>query len=154
MLEYKCNREGTHFVDVEPEYNQRVSNCGVETDKPVWAREPSCPACSFEAARDANAVWNILSRGLTELGVGHSEGTSVETAFPAGTAVVPAKRVTEAGTPASRSRRRRRVGSDGSLLHGRRGNVLADVLQLPDVNSAGVDDVTIPAGGYESYSSS
>jgi hypothetical protein len=33
------------------------------------------------------------------LGVGHSEGTPVETALPTGTAVVPAKRVLEAGSP-------------------------------------------------------
>jgi len=70
------------------------------------------------ADRDANAAWNILSRGLTDLGVGHSEGTSpeigdfwcadesqgdsstpVETALPTGTAVVPAKRVVGAGSP-------------------------------------------------------
>ena len=51
-----------------------------------------------EADRDANAAWNILLRGLTDLGVGHSEGTPVETALPAGTAVVSAKRVVEAGS--------------------------------------------------------
>jgi hypothetical protein len=33
------------------------------------------------------------------LGVGHSEETPVETALPTGTTVVPAKRVTEAGSP-------------------------------------------------------
>ena len=44
-------------------------------------------------------AWNALSRGLTKLGVGHSEGTLVETALPTGTAVVPAERVAEAGGP-------------------------------------------------------
>ncbi len=33
------------------------------------------------------------------LGVGHSEGTPVETALPVGTSPVPAKRVLEAGSP-------------------------------------------------------
>jgi len=100
MLEYKCNREGTHFVDVEPEgTTKECANCGVETDKPLWVREHSCPACGFEADRDANAAWNILFRGLSKLGVGHSEGTPVETALPTGTAVVPAQRVVEAGSP-------------------------------------------------------
>ena len=33
------------------------------------------------------------------LGVGHSEGTPVETALPVGTSPVPAKRVVEAGSP-------------------------------------------------------
>ena len=100
MLETKCEREGTHFVEVEPEgTTKECAQCGVETEKPLWVREHSCPACGFEADRDANAAWNILFRGLTDLGVGHSEGTPVETALPAGTTVVPAKRVLEAGSP-------------------------------------------------------
>ncbi|SEO19566.1 putative transposase [Halorientalis persicus] len=100
MLEYKCEREGTHFVEVDPDgTTKECAQCGVETEKPLWVREHSCPACGFKADRDANAACNILSRGLTDLGVGHSEGTPVETALPAGTAVVPAKRVVEAGSP-------------------------------------------------------
>ena len=113
LLEYKCKHEGTHFVEVDPEdTTKECASCGVKTDKPLWVREHSCPACGFEADRDANAAWNILSRGLTDLGVGHSEGTSpgiadfwcanesrsdssppVETALAVGTTVVPAKRV-------------------------------------------------------------
>ncbi|WP_096390597.1 RNA-guided endonuclease InsQ/TnpB family protein [Halopenitus persicus] len=100
MLEYKCEREGTHFVEVEPEgTTKECAQCGVATDKPLWVREHSCPACGLKADRDANAAWNILLRGLTELGVDHSEGTPVETALPADTAVVSAKRVLEAGSP-------------------------------------------------------
>ena len=100
MLEHKCEREGTHFVEVEPAgTTKECASCGVETDKPLWVREHSCPACGFEADRDANAAWNILSRGLSQLGVGHSESTPVETALPTGTSVVPAKRVLEAGSP-------------------------------------------------------
>ncbi|MFD1589522.1 RNA-guided endonuclease InsQ/TnpB family protein, partial [Halorientalis brevis] len=96
MLEHKCERDGTHFVEVAPEgTTKECADCGVETDKPLWVREHSCPACGFKADRDANAACNILSRGLTELGVVHSEGTPVETALPAETAVVPAKRVVE-----------------------------------------------------------
>jgi len=105
MLEYKCDREGTHFVEIDPEdTTKECAQCGVNTDKPLWVREHSCPACGFEADRDANAAWNILSRGLTELGVGHSEGTPVETALPAGTNIVPAKRVVEAGSPCLKER--------------------------------------------------
>ncbi|PSQ48951.1 transposase [Halobacteriales archaeon SW_7_65_23] len=100
MLETKCEREGTHFVEVNPAgTTKECANCGVETDKPLWVREHSCPACGLEADRDANAAWNILSRGLSKLGVGHSEATPVETALPTGTAVVPAKRVVEPGSP-------------------------------------------------------
>jgi putative transposase len=100
MLEHKCQRDGTHFVEVDPEgTTKECAQCGIATEKPLWVREHSCPACGFEADRDANAAWNILSRGLTDLGVGHSEGMPVETALPAETAVVPAKRVLEAGSP-------------------------------------------------------
>ncbi|PSP95259.1 transposase, partial [Halobacteriales archaeon QS_4_62_28] len=99
LLEYKCKREGTHFVEVDPEdTTKECASCGVKTDKPLWVREHSCPACGFEADRDANAAWNILLRGLAKLGVGHSEETPVETALPTGTAVVPAKRVLEPGS--------------------------------------------------------
>jgi putative transposase len=100
LLEYKCKREGTHFVEIDPDgTTKECAQCGVETGKTLWVRDHSCPACGFEADRDANAAWNILSRGLSKLGVGHSESTPVETALPTGTAVVPAKRVVEAGSP-------------------------------------------------------
>ena len=100
MLETKCKREGTHFIEVNPAgTTKECASCGIETDKPLWVREHSCPACGFEADRDANAAWNILSRGLSKLGVGHSEETPVETALPTGAAVVPAKRVVEPGSP-------------------------------------------------------
>ena len=101
MLEYKCEREGTHFIAVEPEgTTKECASCGVSTDKPLWVRKHSCPACGFTADRDENAAWNILSRGLTDVGVGHSESTPVETALPTGTTPVPAQRVLEAGSPA------------------------------------------------------
>ncbi len=83
--------------------------CGVSTEKPLWVREHACPACGFEADRDANAVvrlcltgskiardfataWNILSRGLEDGGVGYSEAAPVETALAVETPV-SAKRV-------------------------------------------------------------
>jgi putative transposase len=100
MLEYKCEREGTHFVAVKPGgTTKECASCGVKTDKPLWLREHSCPSCGFEADRDANAAWNILSRGLEDVGVGHSERTPVETALPTDTNSVSAKRVVEAGSP-------------------------------------------------------
>ncbi|TKX61055.1 RNA-guided endonuclease TnpB family protein, partial [Halorubrum sp. GN12_10-3_MGM] len=99
MLEYKCEREGTHFVAVNPRgTTKECASCGVKTEKPLWMREHSCPACGFEADRDANAAWNILSRGLEEVGVGYSESTPVETALPVDTPV-SAKRVVETGSP-------------------------------------------------------
>ena len=102
MLEYKCEREGTYFVAVRPHgTTKECSQCGVETDKPLWVREHSCPACGFECDRDANAAANILSRGLEDVGVVHPEVTPSETATAAGTGVssVPASRVMEQGSP-------------------------------------------------------
>jgi len=101
MLTYKCKKEGTHFVAVDPaNTTKECASCGAKTEKPLWVREHSCPSCGFEANRDANAAINILSRGLSELqiGMGHSEGTPVETALPMDTPV-SAKRVMEAGSP-------------------------------------------------------
>ncbi|QLD84960.1 IS200/IS605 family element transposase accessory protein TnpB [Natronomonas halophila] len=99
MLEYKCEREGTHLVAVDPKNTTKeCASCGVKTAKPLWVRKHSCPSCGFKADRDANAAWNILSRGLEELGVVHSESTPVETAFPVDTHV-SAKRVIETGSP-------------------------------------------------------
>ncbi|WP_129116720.1 RNA-guided endonuclease InsQ/TnpB family protein [Halegenticoccus tardaugens] len=101
MLEYKCDREGTHFVAVDPRgTTKECSQCGVSTDKPLWVREHSCPSCGFEADRDANAALNIRSRGLDHVGVVHSDSMPVETALATGTESVPAKRVMEAGSPA------------------------------------------------------
>ena len=104
MLEYKCEREGTHYVPVEPAgTTKECAACGVATDKPLWVREHSCPSCGFTADRDANAAWNILSRGLERIGVVHPESTPVETALPVDTAV-SAKRVVEAGSHALKER--------------------------------------------------
>ncbi|RJX47826.1 RNA-guided endonuclease InsQ/TnpB family protein [Halonotius pteroides] len=110
MLSYKCDREGTHFVEVDPAgTTKECASCGVATDKPLWVRKHSCPACGFEMDRDANAAINILSRGFDKLGVVHSEGTTpVETALPmfASDSVsgVDTKRVIETGSPTLKDR--------------------------------------------------
>jgi putative transposase len=107
MLAYKCEREGTHFAAVDPAgTTKECSQCGVETDKPLWVREHSCPACGFEADRDANAAGNILSRGFDDVGVVHPERTPSETATATETDVstVPARRVIEQGSPALNER--------------------------------------------------
>ena len=100
MLEYKCEREGTYFAAVDPRgTTKECSECGVETDKPLWVREHSCPSCGFKTDRDLNAAYNILSRGLDQVGVVHSDSMPAETALPTGTDSVPAKRVLETGSP-------------------------------------------------------
>jgi len=99
MLEYKCDREGTHFVAVDP--------AGTTKECPTVALRPtnrcgyanSCPSCGFESDRDLNAAYNILSRGLTEVGVVHPDSMPAETALPTGIDSVPAKRVLETGSP-------------------------------------------------------
>lgn len=46
LLRYKGDRYGTHVVLVDPAGTTKAcSVCGVETHKPIWAREHSCPAC-------------------------------------------------------------------------------------------------------------
>ena len=79
LLEYKGELYGTHVVQVESEgTTKECARCGVETAKPIWVREHSCPACGFETDRDANAAMNVLQRGFSELGLGWPESTSPE----------------------------------------------------------------------------
>jgi putative transposase len=103
LLEYKADLHGTHVTRVQPEgTTKECAVCGVETVKPIWVREHSCPACSHTEDRDLNAAKNILNRGLKQLGAGRSESTPVQTALPTFTPqreVVDAKRVVEAGSP-------------------------------------------------------
>jgi transposase, IS605 OrfB family, central region len=102
MLEYKGDLYGTHIVQVNPRgTTKECAECGVETDKPLWVREHSCPSCGFEADRDLNASYNVLSRGLRELGLGQTESTPAETATavdPSHRESVPASRVIETGS--------------------------------------------------------
>ena len=106
MLAYKCEREGTHFAAVRSHgTTKECAECGVSTDKPLWVREHSCPACGFEADRDENAAWNVLQRGIDKLaddiGTGNPESTPVETVVPTATAfqTVAANHVAETGSP-------------------------------------------------------
>lgn len=104
VLKHHGQKNGCYIVEVPARGTTKECNkCGVETEKPLWVREHSCPSCGFELDRDWNAALNVLQRGLNKLGVVHSEGTLVET----GTAVdsgesssVFASSVVEAGSPA------------------------------------------------------
>jgi len=60
MLEYKCEREGTHFAEVDPRNTTKACASCVKTDKPLWVRVNTRVPRGFEADRDANAAWNIL----------------------------------------------------------------------------------------------
>ncbi|ELY50209.1 transposase, IS605 OrfB family protein [Natronolimnohabitans innermongolicus JCM 12255] len=100
ILEYKAELYGVHVVQVEPHgMTKECASCGVETKKPIWVREHSCPSCGFECDRDANAALNVLQRGFSKLGLGWPESTPVETALPTDTRVVSAKHVIETGSP-------------------------------------------------------
>ena len=109
LLEYKGDLHGTHVVRVDARgITKECSECGVETWKPIWVREHSCPACGHIEDRDLNAAKNILSRGMQQIGAGRPESTPVQTALPAfsddgrhSAVSVDAKRVVEAGIPAS-----------------------------------------------------
>ncbi|MCL9818563.1 RNA-guided endonuclease InsQ/TnpB family protein, partial [Natronocalculus amylovorans] len=99
LLEYKGDLYGTHVVQVEARgTTKECASCGVETVKPIWVREHSCPSCGFECDRDANASLNVLQRGFSEVGLGWPESTPVETALPTDTHSVSAKRVVETGS--------------------------------------------------------
>ena len=80
LLEYNADLYGCHVVQVEAAgTTKECTACSVETAKPIWVREHSCPACGFECDRDANATMNVLKRGLSELGLEWPEDTPVET---------------------------------------------------------------------------
>ena len=80
LLEYKADLYGCHVKQVEARgTTKKCASCGVETAKPIWVREHSCPACGFETDRDANAAMNVLQRGFSELGLGWPEDTPVQT---------------------------------------------------------------------------
>ncbi len=99
ILEHHCNKHGTHYVEVNPRgTTKECASCGVETEKPLWVREHSCPSCGFEVDRDWNAALNVKWRGLSKLGVVHSKSTPVETATAVGARSVSASRVVETGS--------------------------------------------------------
>jgi putative transposase len=92
-------KNGCHIVEVPPEgTTKRCAKCGVESEKPLWVREHSCPSCGYTADRDENASIEVQRLGLSDLGVefereelfsnngpssnirlGRSESTSVKT---------------------------------------------------------------------------
>lgn len=102
LLDYKADLYGTHVVQVEARgTTKECASCGVETRKPIWVREHSCPACGLECDRDANAALNVLQRGFSAVGSGWPESTPVETALPTDVADfqrVSAKRVVDTGS--------------------------------------------------------
>jgi putative transposase len=101
LLKHHGDKHGCHVVEVGPRgTTKECAACGVETRKPLWVREHSCPACGFELDRDWNASLNVQLRGLSKLGVVHSESTPVETATAVDTRSVSASRVVETGSPA------------------------------------------------------
>jgi len=110
LCEYKADLYGTVFERVDARGTTKECNrCGVETSKPIWVREHSCPACGYEADRDLNAARNVLDRGIekAEIGAGRPKLTPAETGVTTSTdgghaAVrVDANTVIETGSPVS-----------------------------------------------------
>ncbi|MFB6139080.1 MAG: RNA-guided endonuclease InsQ/TnpB family protein, partial [Halosimplex sp.] len=53
ILKHHGRKHGCHVVEVKPEgTTKECASCGVETEKPLWMREHSCPSCGFELDRD------------------------------------------------------------------------------------------------------
>ena len=88
------DKNGCHVILVDPRgTTKQCARCGVSSDKPLWVREHSCPACQFTVDRDYNSSLEVQQRGLDKLGVeyedediglGQSESMSVETGVAAG----------------------------------------------------------------------
>ncbi len=113
-------KNGCHVVLVPPEgTTKRCVQCGVESEKPLWVREHSCPSCGFETDRDRNAALEVQRLGLLELGVVEesdelgqelAESTPAETGTAAGSRsssfrdVVPASAVVDTGSPTLKER--------------------------------------------------
>ncbi|TYL38026.1 transposase [Natronococcus pandeyae] len=110
-------KNGCHVVLVPPEgTTKQCVQCGVESEKPLWVREHSCPSCGFETDRDMNAALEVQRRGLLELGVVEdsddigrelAESTPVETGTAAGDTsfeVVSASTVVDTGSPTFKER--------------------------------------------------
>ncbi|ELY55318.1 IS1341-type transposase [Natronococcus amylolyticus DSM 10524] len=105
ILEHHGDKNGCHVVEVEARgTTKECTECGVETAKPLWMREHSCPSCGFEIDRDWNAAFNVQKRGWNRLGVVHSEDTPAETATAVDTLTVSASRVVETGSPCLKER--------------------------------------------------
>jgi putative transposase len=86
-------KNGCHVLKMPLEGTTKwYADCSVESRKPLWVREHSCPSCGFEADRDQNAAWNVQKLGLEDLGVKYekskvvgldeAESMPVETALP------------------------------------------------------------------------
>jgi len=113
-------KNGCHVVLVPPEgTTKRCVQCSVESEKPLWVREHSCPSCGFETDRDQNAALEVQRLGLLELGVVEdesglgqelAESTPAETDTAAGSHssssrdVVPASAVVDTGSPTLKER--------------------------------------------------
>ena len=101
ILEHHCDKHGTHYAEVPARgTTKECAKCGCESEKPLWVREHSCPSCGFELDRDWNAALNVKSRGLSKLGVVHSEAMPVEAATAVDSFAVSASRVVETGSSA------------------------------------------------------
>lgn len=107
VVEHHGEKNGCHVLTVDPAgTTKECASCGTVSEKPLWVRDHSCPTCGFTADRDVNAAYNVLNRGLKELGVVHSEGMPVETATATSTdgessfVEVDASCVVEAGSRA------------------------------------------------------
>jgi transposase len=67
LLEHHGEKNGCHLVQVNPRgTTKECASCGVETRKPLWVREHSCPTCGFETDREWNVALNVRSRGVSK----------------------------------------------------------------------------------------
>jgi putative transposase len=68
IIHYHGKTRGCNVVEVAPDgTTKECASCGVSTDKPLWVRKHSFPACGFETDCDYNAALNVWERGTGKL---------------------------------------------------------------------------------------
>lgn len=75
MLEYKCERQGTHFIktDKYEPTSRTCRHCGTVNDIDLSDRKFKCESCREVLDRDYNAAKNIKNLGLNKLAGGQPD---------------------------------------------------------------------------------
>ncbi len=66
-VEYKCQKYGKVFLNVDPRGTSQMCTCGHPVPKDLSVRVHHCPACGLVEDRDVVSAKLILERGLNQL---------------------------------------------------------------------------------------
>lgn len=113
--EYKAERAGKRVVRVPPEYStQECYFCGTNNQVPLGVETFQCAGCSRTLDRDSNGAWNVLKRGLIQVGQDMPELKPAETGPLPDPETGRASSVVEAGTKRGEDIANRRESAAGS----------------------------------------